>query len=301
MSLKSIESVVRELQQTVVTLVNKVDSLECKISEQSAIIIKLSATKDNTLTASTRKSLVASAPPPPSQTSSAAASTTTAAQRPIRTARVQASAAIAELSNAPSVRRNGRAVRAITPKSDGAAPIISTDKLIIGKESSHRVMDASDVVRPEITVATAGPLTTTSDESGSQWQVVNNRRRRKQQAPIVVGTAINNNDLQAAERVRHIQAWCFKPETTTGTVLGFLNKIIKSEFTVEKRDIKSERHASFLIGMPEKVYDAVTSPAAWPVGVRFTEWFQFRPRGQQRGSERTARAPAARACPGSGA
>lgn len=271
MSMKSIESVVRELQQTVVTLVNKVGSLECKITEQSAIIIKLSGS-------STRNSYAANAP---SQTPSTAA-TTADATRPVRTARVHAAAAIAKLSSAATKRRNGRADTAVTPKSDIATINIPDKlKLTCGEENTLPKLTTADVIHSDVITATVEVTKRDDDKTESQWQVVNNRRRRKQQAPVIVGTAVSNDEIQVAEQVRHIQAWCFKPDTTTATVLSFLKKIIDSDFTVVKREIKSERHASFLIGMPGRVFDIVTSPTAWPAGVRFTEWFLYRPRVQR--------------------
>ncbi|KOB65359.1 putative tick transposon [Operophtera brumata] len=217
----------------------------------------------------THTSLVANAP---SQTPSTAAITTDET-RPVRTARVQASAAIAGSSSASSKRRNGRVSTAVTPKSDIATINIPEKfKLGCGNETA---------LQSDVLAATQKVTKRDDDKTESQWQVVNKRRRSKQQTPMIVGTAADNDELQAAERVRHIQAWCFKPDTMTATVLSFLNKMIKSDFTVVKREIKLERHASFLSGMLEKVYDKVTSPTAWPAGVRFTEWFLFRPRDQR--------------------
>lgn len=106
-----------------------------------------------------------------------------------------------------------------------------------------------------------------------------NRQRRQ----IVVGTGKPDDSIQAVERLRYIQAWSFKPDTTAEEVLAFLNKVQPSKnYSVEKRELKTTRHASFVIGIPEGLWTQLTEPSVWPHGVKFSDWFPARPR-QQRG------------------
>ncbi|KOB73571.1 Uncharacterized protein OBRU01_07372 [Operophtera brumata] len=281
MSLKSIECVVRELQLTVVSLVNKVELLECKISEQSAIIIKLSSLSDEI---STRKSLASAPSTRTPGTSVASRGNAAVPQRTVRRAHIQASAAITEQFSAARKRSDVRADTMIPPKND-AAPT-GCPKPSSAKQMALLRDYPAGTPNSAVIVSSDSLKVTDDDQTKNEWQVVSRQRRHKQQRPVVItGTSKDSDDLQSADRLKHIQAWCFKPDTTTESLLKFLNKITEADYTVEKRNIKTDRHASFIIGMPENVYDEVTSPTAWPAGISFSEWFLFRPRSL-RGSER---------------
>ncbi|KOB72730.1 PHD-finger [Operophtera brumata] len=212
------------------------------------------------------------------------ASTTAALQRPIRNARVNASLAIAKLSKPTRKRGNGHASSAITPEND------TRHSDLVAVSSDKKKTQATTKADYPIKSLTAPLETSVNDvgNTGAQWQVVgrNNSRKKKITRPVTVGTGIINKELQAAERMKFIQAWSFRPDTTTSQVLSFLNNIVGStKYTVEQRNIRSETHAAFVIGMPEGVYEKVTTPAAWPAKVCFADWFPARPR-QQRGAER---------------
>ncbi|KOB64630.1 Uncharacterized protein OBRU01_23651, partial [Operophtera brumata] len=97
-------------------------------------------------------------------------------------------------------------------------------------------------------------------------------------------------ELKAVEKTRSIQAWNFEPNTTSEKIERFLNRIVHSDYTVEKRKIRTDRHAAFEISMLESVYTQVTAPAVWPPGVRFSEWFPGRPR-RPRGDDRETSEP----------
>lgn len=268
-----LESLIRELQKTIVTLVNKVDSLETRITEQSGIINKLNSASDIN---NERKSS-ATAP------CTASLATAVVPQRPVRTARAQASLALAELAKPAKKRSDGNVRAANTPKTDGRPNdlvAISSDK------KPAPAMEKTAICSKYSTTPTRTSSSADEENCGLQWQVVSRTNKKKTPRPVTVGTAISSSDLQAAERFKYIQAWSFRPETTTTQVLSFLNSIVGStKYSVEKRSIRSETHAAFVIGMPEGVYDAVTRPTAWPAKVCFTDWFPARPR-QQRGAQR---------------
>lgn len=81
-----------------------------------------------------------------------------------------------------------------------------------------------------------------------------------------------------------MQAWSFQPDTTSEMVYKFLKKIAPCDhLSVEKRDIRTNTHACFVIGIPESLFNDFQSPSVWPPGVKFTNWFQARPRGHARG------------------
>lgn len=270
MSLKGIENIVRELQKTVSLLSNKIVSLEAKILEQTVVISKLTHTSERspTVVKSVQKSINVTA-------------VADKQQRVIRNARAQASVGIAELCGAPNKRRIEREIIDVPPERNVAMNI----KPISDKQTAR----VNDVVnKPSTSESSSTPVSSDEEmsdkekqeksvQNGNVWRVVNRQRKFKKRSTVVIGTA-QNNDLQAAERLKHIQAWSFKPDTTKETILAFLNKIGKADYTVQKRDIKSDRHASFVIGIPENMFEKVTAPSVWPAGIRFAEWFLFRPR-----------------------
>lgn len=128
----------------------------------------------------------------------------------------------------------------------------------------------------------------TGHETADQpWQDVQSRKQRSkqkhsQQRSVLIGAGAHNDELQTVEKQRHIQIWQLKPETTVENIQNFLNTIVNNDdFVVAKRTIKSTRHASFIITLPESMYDKISSPSVWPAGVRISDWFLFRPRTQR--------------------
>ncbi|KAG7299882.1 hypothetical protein JYU34_016902 [Plutella xylostella] len=124
--------------------------------------------------------------------------------------------------------------------------------------------------------------TNQNDNDGGSWVVVNNTKRKKKPQTIIVGSGCEDNELQTVETIKYLQAWSFRPETTEDNVRHFLNKVAKSDdYFIEKRVLKTDRHASFVIGIPESLYTNFKSPTVWPPRVKLTDWFQRRPRGSQ--------------------
>lgn len=271
MSTKTLENAIRELQKTIATLVNKVDSLEVKLDEQSKIISKLSSISD-----SDKQKSLANVPPKTDKVPDAAL------QRNVRAARRNAAAAISEMSSATS--RKCSAVRANTPNTTrdinkpSNAPIANLPAVIASSKSACELKSQANV----------GCVPDKNEQN--EWQVVGRQRRNKR--PVLVGTGSDDQELKAVEKTRSIQAWNFEPNTTSEKIVRFLNNIVISDYTVEKRKIRTDRHAAFEISMLESIYAQVTAPAVWPPGVRFSEWFPGRSR-RPRGDDRESSEPRA--------
>ncbi|KAJ2940121.1 hypothetical protein O0L34_g14159 [Tuta absoluta] len=126
-------------------------------------------------------------------------------------------------------------------------------------------------------------------ESAVEWTVHTTKRARKPRKSVIVGSGSINDEIQTVEKLKYIQAWSFKPDTTTGNITKFLHTVApSSEYFVEKRDIQTKKHACFIIGMPESLYATINSPAVWPQGVKISDWFFLtRPRAA-RGSQSSA-------------
>lgn len=155
---------------------------------------------------------------------------------------------------------------------------------------SPPVTAPSNSVIPNATskLSSPNPLIMQHDDNDS-WKTVSHKKRRPK-ARITVGTGTPDNEIQTVEQLKYIQAWAFKPETTEANIHTFLNKVAKSnDYFVEKRVIKSTRHASFIIGFPEGLYETFSDASVWPPRVRFVDWFLHRPRVDQRGEQLTER------------
>ncbi|KAJ2938840.1 hypothetical protein O0L34_g18466 [Tuta absoluta] len=110
-----------------------------------------------------------------------------------------------------------------------------------------------------------------------EWQEVRRNKKRTKNTEVIVGTSNVACDLQSVEKLTYISAWSFKPDTTEDQLRNYLNTVeSSSEYVVEKRTIKSNVHAAFIIGMPENLYPRLVSPTSWPQGVRIANWSRFR-------------------------
>lgn len=147
---------------------------------------------------------------------------------------------------------------------------------------------ASDTSLPPPAAATAKPratkptgsssIKTLDTDSEGQWQVVASSRGRrshnkKQTKAVTVGSGTEDVGFQVAEITKYIQAWQFKAVTTVDQIKNHLNKIVAADYFVEKRQLKTDRHASFIIGMPESIYSRIATPTVWPQGIRYVDWF----------------------------
>ncbi|KAG7309250.1 hypothetical protein JYU34_005183 [Plutella xylostella] len=279
---KAMESVIRDMQKSLDILVNKVSALESKIGEQNIIISNqsvlinrlstpLPAEATPTSSPATLKSTPTPAPTPP------AARAPTATQRPVRQARLIAGAAI-------SASRS-----ALNSKSTPTVRVPDA-------ESSPNTTDVSRALNKPIapTNKALGNSATTGNDhneevngAANEWQTVGKKKRPQSIHPrriIIEGTGQNNYGLKTVKRQKYIQAWMFDATTTTEDLRTFLQKVIPAnEYYIEKRSINTNRHASFVIGIDEDRFDELKAPAIWPPGVRYADWFQYRPR-QQRGA-----------------
>ncbi|KAG7308889.1 hypothetical protein JYU34_006151 [Plutella xylostella] len=256
------------MQKSINVLTNKVSALEMKIDEQNALISNQSLsikvlTGESTHITDTPKTAA----------NLAAAATT---QRPEDIA-----------ITTPKVTEDNRAATNSAPTIDPSAratPTTSAPKVGATKLTSAIPPNENDKLKK-----------TTAEEDGD-WQKVLSKRRKNRRS-VTVGTGNADSELKTVEQIKYIQAWSFLPETTTENVMKFLNRIKSSkDYYVEKRNIKTTRHASFVIGIPECLFECFNSPTVWPPRVRFSDWFPARPRAAAvRGSAATPTTPVASA------
>ncbi|KOB76660.1 Uncharacterized protein OBRU01_05442 [Operophtera brumata] len=128
--------------------------------------------------------------------------------------------------------------------------------------------------------------TTREETNDSPWQTQHHRRRSTKPRKILTGSGKADDTLQTVEEMKFVQVWSLKPDTTEENIRTYLGKIRACDrYVVKKRVIKTDSHAAFEIGLPQSLYDVVSSPDSWPPGVKISDWFRWNPRhGTRRGS-----------------
>ncbi|KOB77250.1 putative membrane protein [Operophtera brumata] len=279
MAQKLLESAVRELHKLVSGLSDKVESLESKVSEQSALIVdQIDIIKS--LKTKLEGSISTQMLPTPAH-----ALTQPNSAKPIRQSRLVASSKITQSGTTVATKKmtaKNDKVRlttagAVTPKCDKA------------KEGEPTGLPITTDVCGLASRVTTNPVAARTNDTHTydegDWKQVSRKRRPATQRRILTGSGQTANELQTAERLKYIQAWSFKPETTVELVRNHINKIAACEkYVVEKRDIRTDQHAAFVIGFPETYYDVLCTADAWPLGIKISDWFRLAPRHSERGS-----------------
>ncbi|KAJ8718246.1 hypothetical protein PYW08_002483 [Mythimna loreyi] len=295
MAQKALETCVRDMQKMLSILAEKVTALECKIDDQSAIIVKQTGLINELISASEGK---------PPNCASTSAQAHQAVQRPLRQARLNK---ISNTATRPS-KAAGQGTAVLKSSSASKAKLSNEDtpkspepnRVDVDILTNHGspiddlpslVINGGEAMKPKVTAITAAGSNQVFDkrsgntENEDQWKIVNRRRKSRK---VVTGTGKTDDELLTVERTRYIQAWSFRPETTEQSVLNYLNKIQQcEEYYVEKRDIKSDKHAVFVIGFPESLYERFSSPTAWHPRVKVSDWFRVRPRGERGSGNKT--------------
>lgn len=273
MTQKVLESAVRDLHKLINDLSDKVVRLETKVSDQNTLIAnqtsainslkkQVEGSAAQAQASTQRPPTAASAPPPPPPPLTPPQAQTTS-QRPVRKARIVAAANISTSQKRTTKKDK---VTVISPKYD---------------ETKQRQLNGnpSTTSTDKTTMPQIGALTLNND---SEWKEVRNKRRPPKPRRILTGSGACNNELQIAERLKFIQAWSFRPETTVENVKNYINKIATSDkYIVEKREIRTDQHAAFVIGFPETMQDKLCAPESWPQGVKVCDWFRYSPRAER--------------------
>lgn len=267
MSIKSFEIVLRDLQNTIQTLVNKVSDLESQTNKQNIVIAKqteaISELKKNYPSA-TRTSIISEI---------TEAGKAPLVERPKRQAHINAAAALTTKKNCAV----GAPSSAEPTKSNEKNRTIET-----GASRSTPIMTTATIAPKSVTRSpkdcTIDPASRLNDDT-TPWSVVNKKPRKGKSGKVSKGAGTESPELKTVEKLRFLQAWSFSPETTSENILNHLRKIKDSnDYSVKKREIKTTRHAAFVIGVPESLFELLAQPMQWPAGVCFTEWFLMRPR-----------------------
>lgn len=314
MAQKALENAVRDLNRSVCELAIKVTELECKITEQNAIItvqtdtiskLKLAFAGTSTSTSRIKEVPKTTTTSPTTVQLQATQVTTQALQRPVRQARLNAAQKVA-LSAAGKSRPSIDSPLLSQPdntrldtKSNIASPSNTASN---ARTTSARPAQTGESMKTtdcttkttEICVATKQTIATDGSDKiqhSADWTFVPYKRQTK--TKVVTGERKDATELQTVERLKHIQAWSFSPETTEQNILSYLNKLLPcKDYTVVKRQLKTNKHSAFVIGFPESLYDRMCSPSSWPQNVKLSDWFLRRPRSPRGNTSSTLAASA---------
>lgn len=138
--------------------------------------------------------------------------------------------------------------------------------------------------KPEILTPDANNLEVINDDdqseaqfvdSGSGWKMVSGRKRKQK---IMKGENTTLG-IQAMERKKHLHVWRLQPETTSEQMESHVRSICGTGVCVEIQKInhKTDRgYSSFIVGVPERLFDTISQSNVWPRDAEFGEWIWFR-------------------------
>lgn len=292
MTIKQVESLVRELMTTVATLVTKVEALEAKIEVQNSLIVKLK-TDGIIATKVTAPTTVAPQATPPTM----AATTQRSARQSYANTAAKINVESNGVSNGVPKKYNIRkyAVPMSSRSSFGSQPTKTTSDLkpqplstatppstatnpaIKDNKSVAQIIDANHSRLHQ----------TINNNDEAQWVEVTSRKQgRRNTRNVIRGTGATDTELQTVERVKRIHACFFKPETTEASLVAFMQRKNPSGcYKAEKMKLKHDHYASFAITVPESKLDYFLRADNWPPLTEVSEWFR-------RSAGRARRSPA---------
>lgn len=288
MAQKATETAIRELQKLIQVLTDKVTSLVSTVNDQNAVILKQSeAINQLRVQVEGKQTLEASTS---LHDGAASAQAQPATQRLVRQARLTAAAKLMTKSAAAAAKnltggKNRQSIGDNNTKRDEVRECLPTS-IPATAAATGPVCRVTKIAPDTVRI---NQVTDNTDEDDSIWQKVGRKRQTKPRR-VLTGSGKTDDVLQTVEQIKYIQVWSFKPETTEDNVKNHLIKLAKCDnYLVEKRVIKTDKHAAFVIGFPQSLYDVLSSPQSWPQGVKLSDWFRWTPRrAEGRGSLTTA-------------
>lgn len=116
------------------------------------------------------------------------------------------------------------------------------------------------------------------EEEGG-WTDVKKKKPRRLSKDVKVGNNTELKAIVATQRNKYLHVWRLHPDTTVEAITEHVKKVCATDMTlkVEKIKHKIERdYSSFVIGVPEEMYDGLYNAEIWPVHAEFCEWIWFR-------------------------
>lgn len=120
-----------------------------------------------------------------------------------------------------------------------------------------------------------------NNQEKEEWRIVQKRKKKYPNSQVIRGGCMDTRDIQGTEKKKFLHVWRLRKDTKEEHLEMYVKSICgkEVEITVEKVKHKTERdYASFIIGVPESLYDKLCKPECWAVNIEFCEWIWFRKR-----------------------
>lgn len=118
-----------------------------------------------------------------------------------------------------------------------------------------------------------------NQEKEELWTIVQQKKKRYPSSQVIKGGSTATATIQGTEKKKFLHVWRLKKDTTVESLEIYVKGICGQEVavTVEKIKHRTERdYASFIIGVPESIYDKLCKPECWAINIEFCEWVWFR-------------------------
>lgn len=185
--------------------------------------------------------------------------------------------------------------RPVTRRQRAAAAATSAQEPAATRSHQHRtqiapsLVSAPNVVKDTVESCSeaSGPSTADAVEvtalDSQQWRAVRGRQRK----PPVRGAGDLDTDLATVEKTRQIHVWSLRSDVTVDQVKSYMAKkcATGAPYTVEKLQLRHTNYASFVVTVPESLFDFFMSAKSWPQHAEINEWF----RRHRRSKENTSR------------
>lgn len=262
MASKAIESAIRELTKTVISMQDKITALEKVVLDQNTLIKKL--VSDNEDSSTSVKSVQSKI--------DVGRIDAQLAPRPMREARIRAASALSGASRTTNSRRN------VLPALSSAAT--EETEVAASSPSAPTTADTSPPT-PQLEFVNTAPMNPAqlnkvkTDNGGGDWIEVTQGRSRRAPTNVTRGTAAPGSTLgglSAAERKSYLHLYFLQIGTTAEQVIAQLKNICPDDICFAEALKSRGDYASFKLTIPTKNVEKYMKPECWAEDVHIKPW-----------------------------
>lgn len=110
------------------------------------------------------------------------------------------------------------------------------------------------------------------------WETVNRTKRKYPRKEVKQGGCKQSLEIEGTEQKKSLHVWRVKKGTTVESMVEFVKKICgkNAEIKVDGIKHKQERnYESFIITVPESLYEKLSEDGNWAVNIKYCEWDWF--------------------------
>ncbi|CAG4974960.1 unnamed protein product [Colias eurytheme] len=117
------------------------------------------------------------------------------------------------------------------------------------------------------------------ERDNNNINVTHNNEQSSERRSVRVGSNKDSLILKGMERKKYLHVWRLHPETSLETLTKYVKNVCGPDALIKIDKIKHKTardYASFIIGVPENLFNTLNQPEIWPVNAEFSEWIWFR-------------------------